>query len=365
MNYLDKLLFNQQLDLIWEYNFRRKTICCNTSNKKIDLNKINKKNVETIYLENNFLNIKLKKINLLELLTLKNSENKKIHIEHTSANPVGRLHIGNLRLAYYGDTLKRLNIYKGNFVITEYYINDLGNACAASLLCYLKHPEIELDQLYLYYTKHKEEFNQNELRELVYTIETSDTYKPILDKITHFNLNLIIEDLNKMQIYFEQYIYESNFQTYIDEFIKKIESKFLKEQKLLYFKSSEITKEIIRRSNGSYTYIARDIVHTIEKINKNYDKYYTIVGQDHQLFKTNFLNLLLHISDTSAKKFEIDVIKFLNLDSEKMSKRKNNILYLDEIPDLNSFRLLLASTDKQLNFKLQDLENCPHMPNKL
>ncbi|MCL2114614.1 MAG: arginine--tRNA ligase [Methanobrevibacter sp.] len=60
---------------------------------------------------------------------LKNT-NKKIVLEHTSANPNGPLHIGHIRNAIIGDSLKRLLICAGNNVHTQYYVNDMGRQIA-------------------------------------------------------------------------------------------------------------------------------------------------------------------------------------------------------------------------------------------
>ncbi|MBT3656747.1 MAG: arginine--tRNA ligase, partial [Euryarchaeota archaeon] len=51
---------------------------------------------------------------------------KKVLIEHTSANPNGPFHVGRARNAILGDTLVRLNRLYGNSVRAEYYVDDMG-----------------------------------------------------------------------------------------------------------------------------------------------------------------------------------------------------------------------------------------------
>ena len=53
-------------------------------------------------------------------------KNKKIILEHTSANPNGPLHIGHSRNAIAGDSLKRVLEFAGYKVETQYYVNDMG-----------------------------------------------------------------------------------------------------------------------------------------------------------------------------------------------------------------------------------------------
>ncbi len=55
---------------------------------------------------------------------------KKIILEHTSANPNGPLHIGHIRNAILGDSLSRILSKAGYNVETQYYVNDMGRQIA-------------------------------------------------------------------------------------------------------------------------------------------------------------------------------------------------------------------------------------------
>lgn len=57
-------------------------------------------------------------------------KNKKIILEHTSANPNGPLHIGHVRNAIIGDSLTRVLQSAGYNVETQYYVNDMGRQIA-------------------------------------------------------------------------------------------------------------------------------------------------------------------------------------------------------------------------------------------
>lgn len=58
------------------------------------------------------------------------SVDKKIILEHTSANPNGPLHIGHIRNAILGDSLSRILSKAGYNVETQYYVNDMGRQIA-------------------------------------------------------------------------------------------------------------------------------------------------------------------------------------------------------------------------------------------
>jgi arginyl-tRNA synthetase len=89
---------------------------------------------------------------------------KKIILEHTSANPNGPLHIGHIRNAIIGDSLKRLLIRGGNDVHTQYYVNDMGRQIAMVVFgmenLKLKIDE-ELTKTYMNISKNNNSYNQN------------------------------------------------------------------------------------------------------------------------------------------------------------------------------------------------------------
>ncbi len=58
------------------------------------------------------------------------TKNKKVILEHTSANPNGPLHIGHVRNAIIGDSLTRILRSAGYDVETQYYVNDMGRQIA-------------------------------------------------------------------------------------------------------------------------------------------------------------------------------------------------------------------------------------------
>ena len=57
-------------------------------------------------------------------------KNKKVILEHTSANPNGPLHIGHIRNSVIGDSLARVLKSAGYDVETQYYVNDMGRQIA-------------------------------------------------------------------------------------------------------------------------------------------------------------------------------------------------------------------------------------------
>ncbi|MHA2503870.1 MAG: arginine--tRNA ligase domain-containing protein [Candidatus Kariarchaeaceae archaeon] len=72
------------------------------------------------------INQVLSKVNQDSYGNLDIFEGKSIIVEHTSANPISPLHVGNLRNSVQGDTFARILKHAGYDVHVHYYVNDVG-----------------------------------------------------------------------------------------------------------------------------------------------------------------------------------------------------------------------------------------------
>ena len=122
--------------------------------KNFDLEEL----VEKVEFQGGFLNLFFKKNNFVEK-TLQHiiaqtiygqsseKSSERIIVEHTSSNPTGPLHIGNVRGSILGDVLGRLYKFLGAAVNVRYYVNDLGRQIAPIIIGYdlLKEEKIDSD----------------------------------------------------------------------------------------------------------------------------------------------------------------------------------------------------------------------------
>ncbi len=120
-------------------------------------------------------------------------KNKKIILEHTSANPNGPLHIGHVRNAIIGDSLTRILRSAGYDVETQYYVNDMGRQIAI-IVWGFSALEADLIAYYLMIKKYKTIFNSEEF---------SGTYSKIKNYLvnsksySHIPRENICDTLNK------------------------------------------------------------------------------------------------------------------------------------------------------------------------
>ena len=301
------------------------------------------------------------------------STNKKIVLEHTSANPNGPLHIGHIRNAIIGDSLKRLLKTAGNEVDTQYYVNDMGRQIA--MIVYgMKKLGLSIDedlansynsildnfhntslantetsinfdskidhQIGQLYFKVNEYINANE-DEKIQVDKLIKTYEANLDS----NLNKIFEKavndciigvkqtLAKLNIKHDDFIWEGRFVRNgdVDNVVEGlISSGHTKEDEVLCLdlETFGIEKELVlRRSDGTSLYSTRDLAYHSWKSRKG-DVVLDILGSDHKL-AIDQISIALDLLNEKVP--EVIFYEFITLPEGSMSTRKGVFISVDEL----------------------------------
>jgi arginyl-tRNA synthetase len=265
MNFSNLILKNHKSKLFLHYNSSKLYFFVNTIESDILVSDLDLSVIYDISETGPYINFKILPDYLLKILDQKQDKHSNILIQHTSANPVDKLHIGNLRIAHLGECLKRLEVYKGNTVKVHYYVNNLGAQCVKALICNLKYPNLDYNKLYSYYCNNIDKFSDSELKELIYKIEQNDkNLIKELSKIVKFNLDLIFKELQNLNIIIDQFIFESDINVQGQEFIKLLISEGIAKQKgnMVYYPINK-NEIVLRKSNNCLTYISRDILYGI------------------------------------------------------------------------------------------------------
>lgn len=237
---------------------------------------------------NKFLLAMVKKNNLL----LPNiGQNKKIVIEHTSVNPNKALHIGHLRNVVVGDSLYRLFKMTNHKTLVLNYIDDSGVQVADLIVAFRFagfNPD-NMDKNFKFdqycgeiYVKMNELYKTNldliEKRKLVIKeIEQGNT------ELAHFT-NDIIEKIVKQQLV-SCWRIKSRYDLMVIEsqiLLSKLWEKtlnLLKDRNIIHFstegknincwviKDEDNEEKVVIRSDGTATYIAKDISFAVWKLN--------------------------------------------------------------------------------------------------
>jgi len=311
---------------------------------------------------NFFINQKKTASETLELI-IKNKEkygfldqkNKKVIVEHTSANPNGPLHVGRARNPIIGDTIARIYKTAGYNVETQFYLDDMGKQVAIlawglNNLDPKQIPQSDYEkadhQKVGFYQKaneimEKDEKIAEEINEIIRKSEKGDTetlklihtaYKPVLEGIK--------QSMKRINITIDRFIPESKFvkDKTVDTVVEKLKkSEYCGVEDGAYYIDMEPfgvqgrnTKFFFLRKDGTTLYATRDIAYHLWK-NKQADVLINILGEDHKL-ESKQVEIALKI--IGAKKLPTVIFySFVSLPEGKMSTRRGRVVYLDELID--------------------------------
>jgi arginyl-tRNA synthetase len=282
-------------------------------------------------------------------------KNKKVIIEHTSANPNGPLHVGRARNPIIGDTLVRIFKAAGYDVETQFYLDDMGKQVAiltwgVNNVDSKEIPRSDYDkpdhQNVGFYQKANELMQSDEkvaeeIAEIVKKSEHGDSkiielshkaYAPILEGMK--------ESLQRINITADRYVPESMFikNKSADEVVKSLKkSNYCHEEDGAFYLDLEPfgiqgrnTKFFFLRQDGTTLYATRDIAYHQWKA-KHADLLINVLGEDHKL-ESKQVEIALNLLKTKIAP-KVVFYAFVSLPGGKMSTRRGRVVYLDELID--------------------------------
>ena len=309
---------------------------------------------------------------------------QKVILEYVSANPTGPFHIGHGRWAAMGSALANLLAFSGYDVFQEFYINDAGNQ--------IKNLGKSLHIRVLQELGHKIDFPSDEVERKNYypgdylipiaklfIEEKSTEANALTEELSPEQLKML-SDFAKAKMLQLQKDLLNGFNTHFDNFYSETELhksgkvekcvNLLKEKGLLYekedalwFKSSEYGDDqdrVIRKSDGSNTYLTADIAYHHDKIQRGFDKLINIWGADHHGYVARIRASIEALGD-NPDKLEVLLGQLVNLvvkgEQVRMGKRKNMVTLEDLINevgvDATRYWMILRSIDTTLDFDIE------------
>ena len=292
------------------------------------------------------------------------AKTRDVLIEHTSANPNGPFHVGRARNAILGDTLVRLNRLYGNNVKADYYVDDMGKQVGVLAWALDNLTENQVDeilddseavnpkwsdkkdhQIVRWYqaaqqlrSKSTDDSIEEEIGKLVHASEHGDdtvlakfeeAYTPVL--------NGMLETLSRLGIEFDTFTKESKF--VVDGSVSKLMDRM---QQLEIHGEADNgaffldlgqrglkgkTDFFYRRGDGSSLYATRDIAYHMWKWSQC-DNLINILGEDHKL---QAKQVGMTLQELGEKVPEVMFYAFIKLPEGKMSTRKGNVVFMDDL----------------------------------
>ena len=294
-------------------------------------------------------------INKREKYGFLEKKNKKVIIEHTSANPNGPLHVGRARNPIIGDTVVRIFKTAGYEVESQFYVDDMGKQVATLAwgINNLNPKDVPISEntksdhenvgFYQLASKLKEDDEKvsEQISEMVRRCEQGDkktielvhnAFAPVLDGIKN--------SLFRINISIDKYVSESDFvkDKSVDVVVEKLKkSKNCDIEDGAFYLDLEPfgikgrnTKFIFLRKDGTTLYATRDIAYHLWKA-KHADILINILGEDHKL-EAKQVEIALNLVGAKIVP-KIIFYSFVSLPGGKMSTRKGRVVYLGDLID--------------------------------
>lgn len=299
-------------------------------------------------------------------------QSQKINIEFVSANPTGPLHFGHGRNGILGDTLANILTFLGHDVTREFYINDagaqiikLGNSLKIRYLQATGSNDVMPDDAY--HGQYLIDFAHDLVREFSATLHNNDE-EFFANIAKEKMLAQQQETLNSYGINFDVWFSEKALKDSIsiDQYIKRLtDNGYTYElDGALWFATTKFGDDkdrVLRKSDGTYTYLAGDLPYLVNKLERGYDKLIMILGHDHHSFVVR-LHALMQALGYNPDKLTVILYQLVHIlkdgQAAKMSKRAGTIVDLHDIintvgKDVARFFYLNRKADAELEFDLE------------
>ncbi len=317
---------------------------------------------------------------------------RRVNVEYVSANPTGPLHIGHARGAVVGDVLASLLATAGYDVTREYYVNDAGaQVDTLARSAHLRYREALGEDIGeipegLYpgeYLKPVGRALADRDGEKWLGTPESDWLDAVRDFVVEAMMALIRKDLEALGVRHDVFTSERRLveSGRVDEVLAELERRGLiytgtleppkgrvpedwEPRPQTLFRATQFGDDVdrpLKKSDGSWTYFASDIVNHLDKIRRGFADLIDVWGADHGGYVKRMQAAVKAISDGHAA-LDVKICQIVKLldsgEQIKMSKRAGTFVTLrdlvDEVgPDVVRFIMLTRRNDAPLDFDLK------------
>ena len=312
-----------------------------------------------------------------------NVPTEKILLEYVSANPTGPFHIGHGRWAAMGSALANLLKFYGHEVYQEFYINDAGsqiNKLGNSLKIRVKQelgenvdfPTDEIERKNFYPGDYLIPVAKKFLEEKIADVKSGADVDALDVKIFSDFAKKEMEACQKklledFRVHFDNFYSELDLHKSgkVEESYKELMAKGMLYEKegAMWFKSSEFGDDqdrVIKKADGSNTYLTADIAYHIDKLRRGYDRLINIWGADHHGYVAR-VKASIEALGYDPNKLEVLLGQLVNLvvngEEVRMGKRKNMVTLDDLIEevgiDATRYWMEMRNIDMTLDFDIE------------
>jgi len=327
-----------------------------------------------IRVSNKIINKYIKIINENEKKLLTKSPKETYVIDYGGANVAKPLHVGHMRTAIVGESIKRIINYMGHKTISDVHLGDFGLQIGEVIYGVLR-DNLTIDQIDIkYLDKIYPEMNaickendeiKNECAEITKQLQDgNEQYTAIWKKVLEVSKQDINKNYEFLDVSFDYWYGESDTYKYLDETEEILEkANILKESNnalIVEVKKEEDTKEIppllFKKSNGAYLYASTDLATILQrKKDFNPDHILYIVDNRQELHFTQVFRTC-----DLAKLMREDKLEFLGYGTVNGSDGKPYKTRSGNSPKLESLfndarEIFISKKESNKNMNLEDV----------
>jgi arginyl-tRNA synthetase len=245
---------------------------------------------------------------------------QKIQVELISANPAGPLTVGSARNGAYGDSVARLLDFAGHNVEREYYFNDAGR------------------QVDLFRASVEARRSGEEVPEGGYQGEYINELASLsVDPVEHM-LAEIRREVADFRIQVDTWRHQGEIEKEAADVLPRLDT--YEAEGTLWARTSaygdDKDRPLIRSSDGSFLYFAADVAYVQNKFERGFDKAIYVLGADHHGYVAR-LKAAAAMLGHDPERVEVLLYQLVHLvrggAQTKMSKRRGDVVFLDEFVD--------------------------------
>ena len=248
----------------------------------------------------------------------------RVQVELVSANPTGPLTVGSGRNAAYGDSLARLLAFSGDEVAREYYVNDQGT-------------QIDLFRASVEARRRGEEPPEGGyVGDYVFEIARGAEGDPVPAMIAS-----IAQTLERFRVHIDNFAYQSEMEKRLPALLEKLDT--YTADGALFVRSTALDDEkdrVLLRSperGGNPTYEAADLAYLADKLERGFERAIYVLGADHHGVR-DWYRVAARLLGDDPEKVEVILYQLVHIleggRTKKMSKRRGDIVLLDELVEL-------------------------------
>jgi arginyl-tRNA synthetase len=245
---------------------------------------------------------------------------ERVQVEMVSANPTGPLHVAHGRNGAYGDSVARLLAFGGHEVSREYYYNDAGGQMdrfRASVAAVRRGEDPPEDGYQGDYVKELAAQPGDPVDEMLHRIEAS---------------------LERFRIHFDSWAKQSVVEQRLPELLPRLDT--YEQDGAIWARSSaygdEEDRVLIRSDEGTPTYRAADVPYLVDKLERGFGRAIYVLGADHHGTR-NWYAAVARMLGYDPSRIEVLLYQLVHLteggQQKKMSKRRGDVVFLDEFLD--------------------------------